>query len=121
MKRLFATLAVGIALTFGATLPTPAANAAPTHNETSLSLFTCAATRGGTGHSTMTVNHSHKIAAESTTDAFGNLAIDAYDCEGYVHAGLDGCVWRAYYVYDNKLDGSDLGIIGPVRISCFGF
>lgn len=69
----------------------------------------------------MTINHSHKNASESTVDIFGAPAIDAYDCEGYVHAGLDGCNWRAYYVYDNKLDGNDLGILTAVRVNCFGF
>lgn len=93
---------------------------APTHNETTLSLFSCAATRSGTGHANMTVNHSHRIAAESVSNIFGPR-IDAFDCEGYDNPGLDGCVWRTYYVYDNKLNGSDLGIVGPVSITCFGF
>jgi hypothetical protein len=94
----------------------------PTHNETTLSLFTCAAIRGSTGHGTMTINHSHRIASESTVDAFGQPAIDAFDCEGYVNPGLDGCVYRGYYVYDNKADGTDLGILpSAVRVNCFGF
>lgn len=100
----------------------PASVEMPTHNETTLSLFTCAAIRGTTGHGTMTINHSHRIAAESTTDAFGNPAIDAFDCEGYVNPGLNGCVYRGYYVYDNKLNGSDVGILpDAVRVTCFGF
>lgn len=110
------TLIAAAALALGAGFLTPAANAAPTHNETTLSLFSCAATRSGTGHPNMTINHSHRIAADSVTGH-----IDAFDCEGFDNPGLDGCVWRVYYVYDNKLNGSDLGILEPVNITCFGF
>lgn len=121
LKRTLAILAVPLLALLVAS-PTAAAPEAPTHNETALTLFSCAATRNGTGHGTMTINHSHKIAAESTTEPItGNPAIDAIDCEGYVHAGLDGCVWRVDYIYGNKLDGTDLGIVGPVNITCFGF
>lgn len=115
LKRTLAILAVPLLALLVAS-PTAAAPQAPTHNETTLSLFSCAATRSGTGHGSMTVNHSHRIAAESVTGH-----IDAFDCEGYDHPGLDGCVWRTYYIYDNKLDGSDLGIVGPTNITCFGF
>lgn len=133
MRKLYALLAAALlALGLGFT-PTPVTASVdapapvesvqrPTHNETSLSLFTCAAIRGSTGHSTMTINHSHRIAAESTTDAFGQPAIDAFDCEGYVNPGLNGCVYRGYYVYDNKLNGQDVGILpDAVRVTCFGF
>lgn len=98
------------------------ANAAPQgvdtvlDNQTNLSLFSCAATRQGQAVGD-TVNHSHRIAAESVTGH-----IDAFDCESYNPPPgdiLDGCVWRTYYVYDNKPDGTDLGIIGPVNQTCW--
>ena len=131
MRKLYALLAAALlALGMGFT-PTPSAAsvdtpagvesvARPSHNETTLSLFSCAVGRGGTGHPNMTINHSHRIAAQSTTE-LGQPAIDAFDCEGYDHPGLDGCVFRMLYVYGNKPDGNDLGIIGPVNVTCFGF
>ena len=87
---------------------------APTHNEDSLSLFTCAVGRQGQAVGD-TVNHSHLIAARSVTGH-----IKAYDCESYDPSDiLDGCVWAMYYVEDNKPDGTDLGIIGPVNQTCW--
>lgn len=117
MRKLF-LLAAGVllaAVPFG-----PGAGAstdAPTHNETALSLFSCAATRGGTGHPNMTVNHSHRIASKSSDGHY-----DWFDCEGYDHPGLDGCVWATYYIYDiNPSTGQPYGIFGPFNITCFGF
>ena len=89
---------------------------APVHNETTLSFFSCAATRQGQAVGD-TVNHSHKIAADSVAGH-----IDAYDCESFNPPPgdiLDGCVWRVYYVYDNRLDGQDIGIVGPGDQTCW--
>jgi hypothetical protein len=122
LYRLFAValLALGLGLTpAAASVDAPASVESvdrPAHNETTLSLFSCAVGRSGTGHPNMTINHSHRIAADSITGK-----IDAFDCEGYDNPGLDGCVFRMYYHYGNKLDGTDLGIVGPTDITCFGF
>ena len=85
-------------------------------NQTTLSFFSCAATRQGQAAGD-TVNHSHKITADSVAGH-----IDAYDCESYDPPPddiLDGCVWRVYYVYDNRLDGQDIGIVGPGDQTCW--
>lgn len=87
-------------------------------NQTGLSLFSCAATRSTTpapNNSGWTVNHSHEITAESVS---GHII--AFDCETYNPANLQqGCVHRTYYVLDNKPDGTDLGIVGPVNRVCW--
>lgn len=101
-----------------------AANAVPKgadtvlDNQSGLSLFSCAATRSSSpapNNTSWTVNHSHEIAAESVS---GHII--AFDCETYNPANLQqGCVHRTYYVLDNKPDGTDLGIIGPVSRVCW--
>jgi hypothetical protein len=93
----------------------------PAHNPDNLALFSCAVRRPNTGHPDLTINHSHKNDAASTVDIFGQPAITAFDCEGYENPGLDGCLFRVYYVHENKLNGSDLGILEAVNITCFGF
>lgn len=110
--RLLAAAAVLAAGMFAAP-----ADAAPTHNETALSLFSCAATRpdpDGAGPYTggdMTVNHSHYIASKSSPGHW-----DWYDCEDYLPGSTNGCVWAVYYIYDNNI-----GIFGPFNITCYGF
>lgn len=133
MRKTFGLIAAALLLALGLGTPTPATASVdhpasvetverPTHNETNLSLFTCAAIRNSTGHGTMTINHSHKNVDASTVDIFGQPAITAFDCEGYVNPGLNGCVFMGLYVHDDKADGTDLGIIPTaVRVNCFGF
>lgn len=110
--RLLAAAAVLAAGMFAAP-----ADAAPAHNETALSLFSCAATRpdpDGAGPYTggdMTVNHSHYIASKSNPGHW-----DWYDCEDYLPGSTNGCVWAVYYIYDNNI-----GIFGPFNITCYGF
>ncbi len=96
----------------------------PTHNETTLSLFSCAATRpSGFGSGNMV--HSHRVAASSTVDLFGQPEIDAFDCE--VQNGGGGgpeAIYRTIYVYGNVDDGTnggstDKGIIGPLNVIRF--
>lgn len=89
---------------------------APTHNETNLSFFSCAATRQGQAVGDV-INHSHRIAADSVSGH-----IDAFDCESHEAPPGDilvGCVWRTYYIYDNRLDGQDIGIVGPGNQTCW--
>lgn len=93
-------------------------------NQTSLSLFSCAATRPS-GFSSATVLHSHRIAAASTTDLFGQPEIDAFDCE-VQNAGSPGAeaTYRTDYIYSNVDDGTngghtDKGIIGPFNVQRF--
>lgn len=130
MKRLLALLVPLIAVFSFAAIPSdasvdspasPVSVERPAHNVTTLGFFSCAASRPGTGHPNLTINHSHFIAAESTVDpVFGQPAIDAYDCEGYEPDNLQvGCNWRINYVHDNKLYGQDLGILTAVRVNCF--
>lgn len=92
----------------------------PTDNETNLSFFSCAATRpnppGSTTGAHLTVNHSHRIAANSVEGEY-----DWFDCEGYRNPGLNGCVWATYYIYTiNPSTGQPYGIFGPFNITCFG-
>ena len=96
----------------------------PMHNETTLSLFSCAATRPS-GFTSATVLHSHRIAASSTVDLFGQPEIDAFDCE-VQNAGSPGdeATYRTIYVYGNVDDGTngghtDKGIIGPMNVFRF--
>lgn len=118
IRRFLISLAVLIPLSFGMFV-----NQASAHNETNLSLFSCAVTRpdpDGAGPYTggnLTVNHSHRIASKSSPGHY-----DWFDCEGYVHPGLDGCIWATYYIYDiNPNTGQPYGIFGPFNITCFGF
>lgn len=96
----------------------------PTHNETSLSLFSCAATRPS-GYSSATVLHSHRFVASSTVDLFGQPEIDAFDCE-VQNAGSPGAeaTYRTDYIYsnvDNGVNGgsTDKGIVGPFNVQRF--
>lgn len=123
LRRIFISLvlALGLVAGAGAATPTPTAATvdapasvdAPMHNETNLSFFTCAVTRPS-GFTSGTVNHSHRIAAHSVTGH-----IDAFDCEVFNNPGLDGAVWRAYYIYDDVDGGGDKGIIGPLNVTRF--
>jgi len=113
LKRTLIALAAGLALAVTAAVPATATVDAPTDNQTNLSFFSCAATRPS-GFTSGTVNHSHRIAAESVTGH-----IDAFDCEVYNNPGLDGAVWRTYYIYDNVDGGGDKGIIGPLNVTRF--
>lgn len=133
MKRLIVTLAVVAALllpgaptaTASPTTPdTVEAVQRPTHNETTLSLFSCAATRPA-GFTSATVLHSYRIASASTVDLFGAPEIDAFDCE-VQNAGSPGAeaTYRTDYVYSNVDDGTngghtDKGIIGPFNVQRF--
>jgi hypothetical protein len=117
LRRIFIplVLALGLLAGAGAATPTPTAATvdAPVHNETNLSFFSCAATRPA-GFTSGTVNHSHRIAAHSVTGH-----IDAFDCEVFNNPGLDGAVWRTYYIYDDVPGGGDRGIIGPLNVTTF--
>jgi hypothetical protein len=111
-----------VATHVGATLGEAASM--PTHNETTLSLFSCAATRPS-GFGSANVLHSHRVAASSTVDLFGQPEIDAFDCE--VQNGGGGgpeAIYRTIYVYGNVDDGTnggstDKGIIGPLNVIRF--
>ncbi len=128
MRKLYALLAaVLVAVSFGAgpavaSVDAPDSVSAPLHNETPLSFFSCGATRpdpdgpGGYTGADATVNHSHRIASKSSSGHY-----DWFDCEDYIHPGLDGCVWATYYIYDDDANGHDIGIFGPFNITCFGF
>lgn len=127
-KRLIAILAVvGCLLLAGTptataspTAPQSAATVSmPTHNETTLSLFSCAATRPA-GFTSATVLHSHRIAASSTVNIFGQPAIDAFDCE-VQNAGAPGAeaTYRTLYIYEDVDGGGDKGIIGPLNVNRF--
>ena len=96
----------------------------PTHSDSSLSLFSCAATRPS-GFTSATVLHSHRIAAASTVDFLGNPEIDAFDCE-VQNPGSPGpeATYRTDYIYSNVDDGTngghtDKGIIGPFNVQRF--
>lgn len=110
MRKLIVTLALAVSMLLSAP-----ASAAPTHNETTLSFFSCGATRpdpdgpGGYTGAEATVNHSHLNAADSNPGHW-----DAYDCEDWIHVGQDGCVWRVWYIYDNGI-----GIFGPANVTCW--
>lgn len=118
IRKTLITLTLGIGLLLAAAVPS---SAAPTHNETTLSYFSCGATRpdpDGPGPYTgasMTVNHSHKNVADSSAGHY-----DAFDCEDYLVGSTNGCIWRTYYIYDGD---PDIGVFGPIpdSIHCYGF
>lgn len=119
LKRTLTVALAGLALAITAAIPATATPTAPTHNETTLSLFSCAATRPS-GFTSATVLHSHRIAASSTVDLFGQPEIDAFDCE-VQNAGSPGdeAIYRTIYVYGNIDGGGDKGIIGPLNVIRF--
>ena len=128
-------LILGVALSASSLLITPATSNAspdaptsvemPTHNETTLSLFTCAVDRpdpsGPLDFRSGTVNHSHENVAKRVTDPLGGTQITWYDCEVYNNPGLDGCVYAALYINADRNDsGADYGIVTPaLNVSCF--
>lgn len=132
MKKLLVLLAVCAAFTglvapgvSNASVERPVTVERPMHNETSLSLFTCAVNRpdpaGPLDFRSGTVNHSHENVDKRVTDPLGGTQITWYDCEVYNNPGLDGCVYAAVYINANRNDTSaDYGIVTPaLNVSCF--
>lgn len=124
-KRMLIPVMAGLALLLGSMLPSSATTdhtttpQMPTHNESSLSLFSCAATRPS-GFTSANVLHSHRVAASSTVDLFGQPEIDAFDCE--VQNGGGGgpeAIYRTLYIYGNVDGGGDKGIVGPLNVIRF--